>query len=340
LSQAQFVALVPILGLDLAAAVEEGTGPWHAFICSIREAQRDSPDRVGVFPCRLDAGAIDGTELGRILGGYQAIAATPPEAGHDTDEGQRCRDLAQAITQFMSGNAENRTTVFISHTQRTTAREAGNVDALIAMVRSVIAATRLREFFDASDLQPGRDWAEDLTRNAGSSALLALRTDLYPSREWCQREVLIAKRHGMPVIIVDAMGFGEERGSFLMDHVPRVPVRTNGEGWLRRDVYRALNLLVDECLKRVLWHRQHEAANVLQRFDVTWWAPHAPEPVTLANWLASAALPNGNAPIRILHPDPPLGPDELAVLEQMLQVGGLGRRLEVMTPRMVAARGG
>ena len=63
--------------------------------------------------------------------------------------------------------------------------------------------------------------------------LLAIRTDLYASRDWCQREMLIAKRAGMPVVIMDALGRGEERGSFLMDHVPRVPLRPSAAGWMR-----------------------------------------------------------------------------------------------------------
>jgi hypothetical protein len=220
----------------------------------------------------------------------------------------------------------------------------GDVNALITIVRNVIATTHLREFFDASDLQPGTDWSNELREKAATSALLALRTDLYPSREWCQKEVLIAKRSGMPVIILDGIGYAEERGSFLMDHVPRAPIRVNGAEWQRRDVYSALNLLVDECLKRELWKRQHQLAQDRHELEVSWWAPHAPEPLTLIQWLENARtdgrLPAGDDKLRILHPDPPLGPDERAVLEQILKFGGLEAKLDVMTPRQLAARGG
>lgn len=44
--------------------------------------------------------------------------------------------------------------------------------------------------------------------------------------------------------------------------------------------------------------------------------------------------------VRILHPDPPLGPDERNVLEQMLNLTGLPEALDVMTPRQLAGRGG
>ena len=340
---AQFTAVVPILGNELAAAVEGG-GVWRDYVQTIADAQKATSNRVGVFPYRLDAGAINATVLGATLGTYQTIAANPPEVPHDTDEALRCRDLAQGITQFMSGEPNARLKAFISHTKRSAAAEFGDVNALIHSVRSVIAATRLQEYFDASDLQPGTDWSDELKTNAASSALLALRTDLYPSREWCQKEVLIAKRNGMPVIILDAIGYAEERGSFLMDHVPRAPIRTDGVEWKRRDVYRALNLLVDECLKRELCKRQRQLSEAHGELAVSWWAPHAPEPVTLVQWLetakANGRLPGADEKLRILHPDPPLGPDEKAVLEQMLAMSGLDGKLDVMTPRQLAARGG
>jgi hypothetical protein len=76
---------------------------------------------------------------------------------------------------------------------------------------------------------------------------------------------------------------------------------------------------------------------------VTWWAPHAPEPITFAQWLeeraAEGAFPLGDADLRILHPDPPLGADEKAALEQMATLMGHRGGLDLMTPRLLAARG-
>lgn len=343
LPEAEFVAIVPILGNECAAAVENG-GPWRAYIEAIADARKSHPERVGVFPYRLDAGAASDTFLGNLLGGYQAVGAVAPEPNHDTAAGLRCRDLSQGLTQFMSGDPNARLTAFISHTKRSAAVDMGDVNDLISIVRSVIRATRLQEFFDASDLQPGTDWSHELQERAGTSALLALRTDLYPTREWCQKEVLIAKRAGMPVIILDGIGYGEERGSFLMDHVPRAPVRTDGTEWRRGDVYRGLNLLVDECLKRELWNRQHQLAKDRHDLAVSWWAPHAPEPITLIEWLGTAGatgqLSTNGGTVRVLHPDPPLGPDERTVLQQILEFGRVGAKLDVMTPRQLAARGG
>lgn len=338
----QYTVLVPLFGTELAAEIEDNNSDWHRYLAGLVEDQTRSSDRVAWFPYRMDASATDQTTLGRMLGHLQCIAPAISDESADSLGNARCRDLAQGITQFISG--ENRLIAFISHTKRSSVSDTADVRALISLVRQVISETRLREFFDASDLQPGQVWDQELERNASNSALLALRTDLYPSREWCQREMLLAKRHGMPVITLDAIGEGEERGSFLMDHVPRVPIRVSNGSWNRGDVFRSLNLLVDECLKRALWECQKALSMDRPGLEVAWWAPHAPEPLTLIDWLekarASDLLPSATDPVRILHPDPPLGRDERNVLEQMLTFGGFEGGLEVMTPRQLAARGG
>lgn len=339
---ANFVAVVPLLGVELAASVEEDNSSWNRFIVGIRDAQAGTPDRFGVFPYLLSNGATDGTKLGQILGGYQLIGAGKPDADGEDIYSMLCRDLTQGIAQLISPDEMDRLTAFISHTKRHSYSEGEDVDELVALVRQVIGSTRLNDFFDANDLQPGTDWDAELREKSGTSAMLAVRTDLYSSREWCQREVVIAKTQGMPVIMMDAIGHGEERGSFLMDHVPRVAVRKSEGRWQKKDVYRALNLLVDECLKRALWIRQKELAHDRPELDVAWWAPHAPEPLTLSHWINAYVQDEseGDGDIRILHPDPPLGPEEREVLINYARSTRLGRGIDIMTPRQLATRGG
>jgi hypothetical protein len=151
--------------------------------------------------------------------------------------------------------------------------------------------------------------------------------------------MLFAKQTGLPVVILDALGRGDERGSFLMDHAPRVRLHRDASGWRESDVRLGLNLLVNESLKRALWQRQEELAADRPGLNVAWWAPHAPEPATLVHWLQSrGAAPAGATP-RVLHPDPPLGPDERLVLDAIATAAGLPG-IDIMTPRLLAARGG
>lgn len=333
-----FTAVVIVAGSELANAVEE-PGLWRDYLEAIAAAHGARPESMAVFPVSVARLALDGTQLGAIVGGYQQAAA---EAwGKPGFKETLCRDLSQGIAQMVEPDHQ-RLSVFISHTKRLTVTEKGDVSRLLELVRQVIARTRLKEFFDASDLQPGDDWAPRLIAEAAHGALLAVRTDLYSSRAWCQREVVTAKLHGMPVVVLDALTVGEERGSFLMDHVPRVAGHREPEGWQGDAVRRALGQLVDECLKRALWRTQHQLAKGALEVDIDWWADHAPEPLTFAEWLDTKIDRNAKRrePIIVLHPDPPLGREEKAVLVQIGRLSGLDGPFEFLTPRGLAVQGG
>lgn len=339
---AQFIAVVPILGNNMAGSVEDETTPWHAFMQSMRNAQEMQPNRVGIFPYVLHQMAVNQTKLGQIITNHYQCIGTTLLRNIENVRDVRCRDLAQGITQLLLED-EGRLTVFVSHTKRSSNEEGENVNELIESIRYVVSHTRLKEFFDASDLQPGQDWSNELQANASKSAFLAVRTDLYPSREWCQKEILIAKQKGMPLIILDALWCAEERGSFLMDHVPRVPARMEAGEWKKLDIINALNLIVDESLKRAIWIHQKKLTETECNINVEWWAPHAPEPVTLVTWFnemrSSGKRLQEGSNVLILHPDPPLGIDEKTVLNEIFKLSDISADLDVLTPRSLAARG-
>lgn len=333
-AMSELVAVVPVLGNELALELEQRKGAWHDYIAEIAKGREDAPEKVAVFPLAVDEGVFDGTRLGELLGGIQQIGMSSVVVAEQAAD-RRCRDLAQALAQTAARPQGKRVRVFVSHTKHYAPGGGDRVQALVERTRSLIRETRLDEFFDANALQAGTDWVEELIAHAAESALLALRSDLYATRGWCQREMATAKTAGVPVVVLDALEEGEERGSFLMDHVPRI---AGGVNPTDAAIMRALNHLVDECLKRALWARQQELAAGRPELQVTWWAPHAPEPLTFAAWMRDKALPP-DGPLRVLHPDPPLGRDEVAVLEDIAALAGAGGRLEIMTPKGLAARG-
>ena len=163
IANAAITAIVPVLGIGMAGAVQGGAGPWHDYVRGIMALRHDSPDSVGVFPVRLSEGATAGTTLGQIFGSVQTIGASAGNISEKT-AGIRCRDLAQGIAQLANG--QQRLKVFVSHTKRAAENEGELLDALIKRIRCVIANTRLAEYFDASDLQPGSDWPGDLEERA------------------------------------------------------------------------------------------------------------------------------------------------------------------------------
>lgn len=323
LPEAELTVVVPILGVELAREVEQ-SGPWSEYMESLQTGAEARSDEVCVLPVRLATAVSEGA-LHESFSDVQAI----------NEDNGLCREVAQAIAQFARPE-KSRLKVFLSHTKR--GGPAGDPNALVQRVRELILGTKLADFFDAQDLQPGSDWSATLLAEAAGSAVLAIRTDQYASREWCQKEVVVAKRAGMPIVILDALSLGEERGSFLMDNMPRIPLH---DAVSDDAIIRSLDQLVDECLKRVLWVRQEELASRTGSNIARWWAPHAPEPVTFTSWLDEARTDlAGDNTVVILHPDPPLGPDELETLGELSRLCGLEGGLEVLTPRGLAIRGG
>ncbi|CPU27635.1 Uncharacterised protein [Mycobacteroides abscessus] len=213
---AQFAAVIPVVGLALRDAAETDQ-TWADYI---RACVGANGSEVAVLPVLAPGGVnLNGSVLGTAL---SSIMRLPDESA--SVAGLLERSVGQAIAQLAAGTA-NRIKVFVSHAKHNSLGE----DALpgppvFEQVRAIIANSKLTEFFDAHDLQPGSDWAADLKREARSCALLMVRTDRYASREWTQREVLVAKRNDVPIVGLMALSDGESRGSFLMDHVPTVPL--------------------------------------------------------------------------------------------------------------------
>jgi hypothetical protein len=322
--------VVPVLGTRLARAVEDGSG-WAEYLEALLAAAEESGS-VGVFG--LQADAISGSRLEALFGSRQGL----DRAGVD-DPAILCRDLAHSIGGLIGDPMGGRLRVFISHTKRFSVEEAPDaVHELVHLVRDVIGSTHLAAFFDEADLLPGAEWEQELVAAAGMGGLLAVRTDRYSSREWCQHEILAAKQADMPVVVVQALHAGEDRGSFLMDHVPAVPLRDGDEAEMRASIEGALNLLVDEALKGALWRHQR---GQLAAYGFDWLPANAPEPVTMVGWLASIEVfPTSEDRLFVLHPDPPLGAAESAVIADLLNVAGLPEVVEILTPRTFASRGG
>lgn len=327
LPAAEFTVILPYLDINLLKAAETA-GEWHDYLAAIA-AKREDPNTL-VLPLHDPACNLSHSVLQKMFGAIQAVApeGSTPQA--------LCREVAQATAQWLAGGTETPITVFVSHTKHQSLLEQDeDGPRMFEQVRRVIADTHLQEFFDAHDLQPADDWAERLDTAAGRHALLMVRTDLYAEREWTQREVLMAKRHDVPAVALHALRTGEDRGSFLMDHVPAVPCNLAAP---RSAILQALDRLVDEVLKRTLWRKQRI---YLDEHGFDWLPAHAPEAVTLAAFLSKHRAEDRDAlHLWVIHPDPPLGPNEREVLIELCTLAGYHGDVDMLTPRTFAARGG
>jgi hypothetical protein len=196
----------------------------------------------------------------------------------------------------------------------------------------------LQTFFDALDIPAGNAFGDIIQQQlrAGTGprqprALVAIQTDAYASREWCQREILLAKRRGIPIIVVHAVERGEERSFPYLGNVPTY--RWNTAAPPEERCRAVLDLSLSEVLRHEFLTQQLRA--LLQQFvppsDNN---PFTPEPLSrspeLLTFLSKAGM--------YIYPDPPLGEAELEILREQHPDVELVTPLQ-LTARLFASRG-
>ncbi len=166
----------------------------------------------------------------------------------------------------------------------------------------------LSQFFDVRDIPAGLPFPTVLQHYVQHSALIAIYTDSYSSREWCRREIIEAKRADRPLVIADCIADIDERSFPYLGNVPVVRMEPKA---MERIPYVVARLL-DEVFKDYLWSarlahdERHSNAEV--RF-----LPRTPELIALSGMRVSA----GKAPATIVYPDPPLGAEEVQLFHDV-----------------------
>jgi len=179
--------------------------------------------------------------------------------------------------------------VFVSHAK------ADGTHLAKRMISALESEWRIKGFFDARDIPPGSEWSEVLVESAGRSAMLVLQTDVYAEREWCQREIAIAKRNDVPILVVNVLLKGESRSFPYLGNLPTLRMEQGAP-----DDAAVVAALVEECLRIENFKAQ---AALMPAPVGTRYSARAPELVTL--------LPTDQ---RIVYPDPPLSRAECGLL--------------------------
>ena len=159
----------------------------------------------------------------------------------------------------------------------------------------------LASFFDVHDIPAGLRFHKVLLLQVRVSAMIAVHTDTYSSREWCRKEIIEAKRHNVPLVVANCISDLDERGFPYMGNVP--VVRLNPDDPDRINV--VIARLLDEVLKDFLW-RCRIALSAETAGPAIIFIPRPPELITLAALPPEADVP---API-FVYPDPPLSMEE------------------------------
>lgn len=193
--------------------------------------------------------------------------------------------------------------VFLSHSKRD-----DDGERIAKVIRQTLFdGDGLSSFFDVHDIAPGLPFDKVILNQVRVSAVVAIHTDSFSSREWCRREIIEAKRASVPLVVANCLADRDERGFPYMGNVP--VVRMNPARVDRIDD--VIGRLLDEVLKDFLWRCRVElvrkAAGDRVRF-----LPRPPELISLAGLDRAAGTPT-----ILVYPDPPLGAEEQRLFEEI-----------------------
>ena len=161
----------------------------------------------------------------------------------------------------------------------------------------------LSVFLDIVDVPAGLPSEEVLDASVRQSAVLIVHGDSFSSREWCRREVLVAKASERPIVIADCIEDLDERVFPYIANVPVVRLQSQQPNGIERVVGR----LLDEVFKDFLW--QCRTATLRRDHSNVMFIARPPELLTLVNVMKHS--PDKSI---LVYPDPPLGLRELSVL--------------------------
>jgi hypothetical protein len=138
---------------------------------------------------------------------------------------------------------DNAIKIFISH-----AKDGKNGIRLATDLKEFIDNTQMRNFFDATDIATGYRFNDEIIENIKESTIIAIHSDIYSSRYWCQREILCAKENNRPIIAVDTLEEFEDRRFPFASNVPGVHVHVNGST-NKNDLLRILSSALLETVR-------------------------------------------------------------------------------------------
>lgn len=301
--EAEATAVVVLLDEALAS-----DGEWRGFVNDIVEQTEAAGLGARVFPVSMSGSALRDAGLQEQALRWDRWAGDPPQRvtrllGELTYE--FCRMLRHYL-EHLRRPAEpeaalegylKKVQIFLSHS-----KHDPDGERIARTIRDRLQAGHgLSSFFDVHDIPAGLRFQKVLLHQVRVSAMVAIHTDSYSSREWCRREVIEAKRWNVPLVIADSISDVDERGFPYMGNVPVVRLEPDGSD--RIDI--VINRLLDEVLKDFLWRCRVELAKLNAGAQVVF-LPRPPELISLANLPPVDEVP---API-IVYPDPPLSAEE------------------------------
>ena len=209
---------------------------------------------------------------------------------------------------------DNALKIFLSH-----AKDGKQGIKLAKALKNFIDNSSMRNFFDATDIAPGYKFDNEIIGHIKESTIIAIHSDPYSSRYWCQREILCAKENQRPIVAVDCLEEFEDRRFPHAANIPGVHVNLEeGTEPGKKDLLRIVSVALLETV------RFYYAKILLTQYKKANWIPNDAEilsrpPEAADIFKISTNNENGihYQKRSIIYPEPPVYEEELAFLKNL-----------------------
>lgn len=188
--------------------------------------------------------------------------------------------------------------IFLSHAK------AGDTGLLFAeAIKKFIDNTNMSHFFDALEISPGFKFDEEIIKHIKDSTLVAIGSDAYSSRYWCQREILCAKENHIPIIAVDCLEDYEDR---IFPAVANIPcVHVSSKDYLNEaDILRILAAAILETI------RHHHALKSLEYYQSQKWIDKDCALISRPPEIRQIFSLKAKGKSKVCYPEPPIYKEE------------------------------
>lgn len=172
---------------------------------------------------------------------------------------------------------------------------------------------KLDVFFDTVDIADGYEFEKQIEANIKNAALVVFHTDEYSAREWCRIEVLVAKRNKCSIVVVHDIKNGEKRAFPYLGNTPTITIHQNEI----ESFYEIVNLTLFQVLNNLFQLELLESFHKLFETKGTEFISIT-SPPELFNYIdIYKKKRDSKQHLIILYPEPPLGAEELKILNEI-----------------------
>jgi len=201
--------------------------------------------------------------------------------------------------------------IFLSH-----AKDGENGIDIAEQLKQYLDSSALKSFFDANDIAPGYRFDSEIVQNIKESSVIAINSDVYSSRYWCQREIQVAKQYDRPILEVDVLNREMDRKFPYATNIPVVRININ-DGIDDEELVRILTMMLVETIRFYYAREQLGNVSVLGNSIKLCFRP--PELTDIEKILvkdenSEKIKSNYEA---IMYPDPPIYSEEIQYIEKL-----------------------